>query len=59
MVFSRVIIGFIIFRKCKLPNPNKIYAIMNMHVPHNSLKIKIWHGMAWHNFIDVLSIILQ
>jgi hypothetical protein len=30
MVFSRIILGFIIFKKRKLPNPKKIQAIINM-----------------------------
>ncbi len=30
MVFSRMILGFIIFNEGKLPNPNKIQAIVNM-----------------------------
>jgi hypothetical protein len=30
MVFSRMILGFIVFKKWKLPNPNKIQAIINM-----------------------------
>jgi hypothetical protein len=36
MVFSRVILGFIVSKEGKLPGPKKIHAIVNMHVPHNS-----------------------
>jgi hypothetical protein len=46
MVFKKVIIGFIVFKIGKLPNPKKIYAIMNMHSPHNSLQIQIFNDMA-------------
>jgi hypothetical protein len=30
MVFSRMILGLIVFRKRKLPDPKKIQAIINM-----------------------------
>jgi len=36
MVFSRMILGFIIFKKWKLPNLKKIEAIVNMPPPKNS-----------------------
>jgi hypothetical protein len=35
MVFSRMILGFIISKKGKLPNPKKIQAIVNMPPPKN------------------------
>jgi hypothetical protein len=35
MVFSRMILGFIVFKKKKLPNPKKIQAIINMPTPKN------------------------
>jgi hypothetical protein len=31
-----VILGFIASKESKLPNPKKIQAIVNMHVPYNS-----------------------
>jgi len=36
MVLFRIIIEFIISKEGKLLDPNKIQAIMNMLVPHNS-----------------------
>jgi hypothetical protein len=35
MVFSRMILGFIISKKRKLPDPKKIQAIVNMPPPKN------------------------
>jgi hypothetical protein len=35
MVFSRMILGFIIFNEGKLPNPKKIQTIVNMPPPKN------------------------
>jgi hypothetical protein len=46
MVVYGVIIGFIVSKKCKLPSPNKIHAIVNMLVPQNSMRIQIFNGVA-------------
>jgi hypothetical protein len=35
MVFLRMILGFIISKEGKLPNPKKIQAIVNMPPPNN------------------------
>jgi hypothetical protein len=35
MVFSRMILGFIISKEEKLPDPKKIQAIVNMSPPKN------------------------
>jgi len=35
MVFSRMILGFIILEEWKLPNPKKIEAIVNTPPPKN------------------------
>jgi hypothetical protein len=35
MVFSRMILGFIISKEGKLPDPKKIKAIINMSIPRN------------------------
>jgi hypothetical protein len=35
MVFSRIILGFIILKEGKLPNLNKIQAIVNTPPPKN------------------------
>ncbi len=46
MVFSRMILGFIIFNEGKLPNPKKIQTIVNMPPPKNPQQIQIFNGMA-------------
>jgi hypothetical protein len=46
MAFSRIILGFIVFLKGKLPNLEKIQAIVEMHVPTNSQQIQVFNGMA-------------
>jgi len=33
MIFSRLIIGFIISKEGKIPNPKKVQAIVNMPIP--------------------------
>jgi hypothetical protein len=35
MVFSRLILGFIVSKEGKIPNPKKVHAIVNMPVPTN------------------------
>jgi hypothetical protein len=35
MVFSRMILGFIVLKERKLPNPKKIQTIVNMPPPKN------------------------
>jgi hypothetical protein len=35
MVFSRLILRFIVSKKGKIPNPKKVQAIVNMPVPAN------------------------
>jgi len=45
MVFYGMILGFIISKKGKLPNPKKIHAMVNMPIPHNSLQIEIFNQM--------------
>jgi hypothetical protein len=53
MVFLGMILGLIVFKERKLPNPKKLQAIVNIHHPriHNKFK----YLMGWHNFIDPLS----
>jgi hypothetical protein len=46
MVFSRMILGFIIFFKSKLPNPKKIQTIVQMHVLVNPQQIQVFNIMA-------------
>ncbi len=46
MVFSRMILGFIVSKEGKLPNPKKIQVINNMPPPKNPQQIQIFNGMA-------------
>jgi len=46
MVFSGMILGFIISKEGKLPYPNKIQAIVNMPPPKNPQQIQVFNGMA-------------
>jgi hypothetical protein len=46
MVFSRMILGFIILKERKLPNSKKIQVIVNMPPPNNPQQIQIFNGMA-------------
>jgi hypothetical protein len=49
MIFSIMILGFIVFKEGKFPNPKNIQAFINMHVPN-----RYNFSMVWCNFIDVL-----
>jgi hypothetical protein len=46
MVFSRMILGFIISKKGKLRDPKKIQAIVNMPPPKNPQQIQIFNGIT-------------
>jgi len=46
MVFSRMILGFIVSKERKLPNPKKIQTIVNMPPPKNLQQIQVFNGMA-------------
>jgi hypothetical protein len=46
MIFSRMILGFIISKKGKLSNPKKIQAIINMPPHKTPQQIQIFNGMA-------------
>jgi hypothetical protein len=35
MVFSRLILGFIVSKEGKIPNPKKVRTIVNMPIPTN------------------------
>jgi hypothetical protein len=45
MVFSRLILGFIISKEGKIPNLKKVQAIVNMLVLTNPMKILVFSGM--------------
>ncbi len=65
MVFSGVIMGFIISKEGKLLNLKKIQAIVNMDVPQNSLQNQIFNGMAQYykhfikNFVAIMVLIIK
>jgi hypothetical protein len=46
MLFSRMILGFIISKEGKLSDPDKIQVIINMPPPVNPQHIPIFNGMA-------------
>jgi hypothetical protein len=46
MLFSGMILGFIISKEGKLPNPNKIQVIVNMAPPKKPQQIQVFNGMA-------------
>jgi hypothetical protein len=46
MVFSRMILGFIVSKERKLLNPKKIQVIVNMPPPKNPQQIQVFNGMA-------------
>jgi hypothetical protein len=46
MVFSRMILSFIISKGGKLPSPKKIQAIVNMPPPKIPQQIQVFNGMA-------------
>jgi Fe2+ transport system protein B len=46
MIFSRMILGFIVSKKGKLPNLKKIQMIVNMPPLKNPQHIQVFNGMA-------------
>jgi hypothetical protein len=46
MVFSGLILEFIVSKKGKIPNPKKIQTIVNMPIPINPKQIQVFNGMA-------------
>ncbi len=46
MIFSRMMLDFIVFKKGKLPYLKKIQAIINMPSPMNLQHIQVFNGMA-------------
>jgi primosomal protein N' len=58
--FLGIILGFIISKKRKLPNLNKIKAIVNMPPPKNPQQIQVFNGMAqfYRCFIKKIVIIM-
>jgi hypothetical protein len=60
MVFSRMIIGFIVSKKGKLPNPKKMQTIVNMPSPKNPQRIQVFNGTAqfYRCFIKNFAVII-
>jgi hypothetical protein len=50
MVFLRMILGFIISKERKLPDPKKTQAIVNMPPPKNPQHIQIFNRMVLQIF---------
>jgi hypothetical protein len=46
IVFSGMILGFVVFKEGKLPYPKKIQAILNMPPPKNPQHIQIFNRMT-------------
>jgi hypothetical protein len=46
MVFSRLILGFKVSKKGKIPDPKKVQEIVNKPIPTNPQHIQIFNGMA-------------
>jgi len=46
IIFSRLILGFIVSKERKFPNPKKVQVIVNMLVPINPQQIQVFNGMA-------------
>ncbi len=41
-----MILGFIVSKECKLPNPKKIQTIVQIHVPINPQQIHVFNRIA-------------
>ncbi len=61
MVFSRLILGFIISKEGKIPYLKKVEAIANIPTPINPQQIKIFNGMSqfYRCFIKKNSFIME
>jgi hypothetical protein len=46
MVFSRLILGFIVSKEGKILNPKKVHAIVNIPIPTNPQQIQVFNGMV-------------
>jgi hypothetical protein len=46
MVFSRLILRFIIYKEGKIPNPKKVQIIVNMLVLISPQHIQVFNGVA-------------
>ncbi len=65
MVFSILILRFIVSKEGKIPNLKKVQAIMNMLVPTNPQQIQFFNGMAQFercfnkNFVFIMALITK
>jgi len=46
MVFLGPILGFIVYKEGKIPNPKKVQAMVNMPIPTNPQQIQVFNGMV-------------
>ncbi len=46
MVFLGTILGFIVFKECKVMDPKKVEALVNMPIPATPPEIQVFNGMA-------------
>jgi hypothetical protein len=46
MVFSRLILGFIVSKEGKIPDLKKVQTIVNMPIPTNTQYIHVFNSMA-------------
>ncbi len=46
MVFSRTILGFMVFKENKVMDPKKVEALVNMPIPTTLYEIQVFNGMA-------------
>ncbi len=60
VVFSKLILGFILSKERKIPNPKKVQAIMNMPIFTNPQQIQVFNGMAqfYRCFIKKIAFIM-
>jgi hypothetical protein len=61
MVFSRLILGFIVSKEGKILDLKKVHAIMNMPILTNPYQIHVFNGMAqfYRCFIKNLAFIVE
>jgi hypothetical protein len=65
MVFSRLILRFIISKERKIPDLKKVHAIVNMLVPTNPQQIQVFNGMVQfyrcfiNNFAFIMALITK
>ncbi len=65
MVFSRLILGFMVSKEGKILDPKEVQAIMNMPMLTNPKQIQVFNGMApfyrcfIKNFASIMALITK